>query len=183
MVLELTNYDITLRRLTADKIELVRNWRNDPKIQETMLYREYITSEMQQRWFAKVDNDLNYYFIIVYKGEEIGLINVKDIDYTNHCGESGVFIYEDRYRGTDIAYRAHLVMFDYIYEVLGLKYTYSHILNNNPKAFRFIEFIGGKKVADKSSEEVSYYILQAEDYLNNKFRQRFIHKWGILSNK
>ena len=41
--IELTNYDVSLRQLTVDKIELVRQWRNDPKIQETMLSRDYIT--------------------------------------------------------------------------------------------------------------------------------------------
>ena len=36
-------YGITLKRLTVDKIELVRNWRNDPKISQYMEFRDYIT--------------------------------------------------------------------------------------------------------------------------------------------
>ena len=181
--IELTNYDVSLRQLTADKIELVRQWRNDPKIQETMLFRDYITPEMQTKWFHRIDNDCNFYFLIVYHGEYIGLINVKDIDYEQKCGESGVFIYEDKYLGTDIAYRAHLVLFDYIYEVLHLNYTYSHILPGNPKAYRFAEFLGCVQDKSRSSEQSLAYQLTAENYLQNKNRLRFIKKWNYLNNK
>ncbi len=39
----LENYGVRLKQLTHDKIELLRQWRNDPKIQQYMFYREYIT--------------------------------------------------------------------------------------------------------------------------------------------
>ena len=45
-------YGVKLERLTADKIELVRNWRNDPKISQYMEFRDHITAEMQKKWFA-----------------------------------------------------------------------------------------------------------------------------------
>ena len=63
-----------MRRLTHDKIEMLRQWRNDPKIQQHMFYREYITPEMQERWFANLDQHTNFYFIVEYDGKEIGLI-------------------------------------------------------------------------------------------------------------
>ena len=93
--LTLTGYGVTLRRLTHDKIEKLRQWRNDPKIQQYMNYREYITSEMQERWFQTINNDNNLYFIIEYEGKEVGIINIKDIDYENKRGERGIFIYDD----------------------------------------------------------------------------------------
>jgi len=64
----LSNYDITLVRLTYDQLELVRNWRNDPKISQYMEFRDYITPEMQIKWFNKVNNRNNYYFVIEYRG-------------------------------------------------------------------------------------------------------------------
>ena len=119
--LVLTNYGVTLRRLTHDQIEMLRQWRNDPKIQKYMFFRQEITPQMQEQWFASLDPHTNFYFIIEYEGEAIGLINVKNVDYEKRNGESGVFIYEDKYLNTDIAYRAHLLMFDYIYEELKLE--------------------------------------------------------------
>ena len=85
MILE--GYGVKLYRLTEEKIELLRRWRNDPKIQQYMGYREHITSEMQKAWFERINNDNNYYFIIEYEGKEIGCINIKDIDYVKKTCE------------------------------------------------------------------------------------------------
>lgn len=175
--LVLEGYGVTLKRLTLDKIELVRNWRNDPKIQQTMFFQDYITPEMQEKWFSRINNDNNYYFIVEYNDDEIGLINIKDIDYEKKIGETGVFIYEDRYLGTDISYRAHILMFDYIFNTLKLHYLYAHIRPENKKAIRFVDFLGYKL---KNNTE---YILLKEDYFENKNRKRFIIKDNALKNK
>ena len=172
----LEGYGVTLRRLTRDKIEMVRQWRNDPKIQQHMFYREYITLEMQERWFAKLDKKSNFYFIIEYEGKEIGLINVKDVDFEKKTGESGVFIYDDSYLNTDVAYRAHLVMFDYMYEVLKLEYTYSHMLSDNSRALRFAQYLGGEIV--KTDDSSTYCEIYADKYLNNKNRLHFLKRWN-----
>ena len=174
--LVLEGYGVTLRRLTHDKIEMLRQWRNDPKIQQHMFYREYITPEMQERWFANLDQHANFYFIVEYDGKEIGLINVKNVDYEKRNGESGVFIYDDKYLNTDVAYRAHLVMFDYMYEVLKLDYTYSHMLVDNPRAVRFAQFLGGEIVEEK--ESTAYCELYADKYLNDKNRLHFLKRWN-----
>ena len=86
----LKGYGIILKRLTEDKIELVRHWRNHPKIQQYMEYKEYITEAMQRDWFNHINNDSNYYFVIQYKEKEIGLINIKDIDFTRWDSGTGV---------------------------------------------------------------------------------------------
>ncbi len=179
--MELTNYGITLRRLTEDKIELVRTWRNDPKISSTMFFQDYITTEMQQKWFNRV-KDVDLYFIVVYQGEEIGLINVKNIDSKKRTGETGVFIYEDKYLNTDIAYRAHLVMFDYIYGELDFVSTYAHIRIDNPKASRFSQFLGGVVCKSELINNSEMYVLYKEAYYDNKNRIRFINKWNKLNN-
>lgn len=179
--LVLTNYGVTLRRLTHDKIELLRQWRNDPKIQQYMFYREYITPEMQERWFANLNQQLNYYFVIEYEGKEIGLINVKNIDFEKKNGESGVFIYDDSYLNSDVAYRAHLVMFDYMYDVLKLDYTYSHMLDDNARAIRFMNFLGGDVVENNGHS--LYCELYADSYLTNKNRLHFLKRWNHFNKQ
>lgn len=77
----ITKKNIHFYRLKEEDIELVRHWRNHPSIQKHMVYRERITAEMQKEWFKTIDNNLNLYFIIEYKGKKIGLINGKDIDW------------------------------------------------------------------------------------------------------
>lgn len=177
----LNGYGVTLKRLTHDKIELVRNWRNNPKIQQTMFFQDYITPEMQEKWFSRINNENNYYFIVEYNNEEIGLINIKDIDYEKKTGETGVFIYEDRYLGTDISYRAHLVMFDYIFEHIRLENTYAHIRKDNNIAIRFSIFLGALKSEYNSSDnDCVMYIITKDCYFSNKNRKRFLLKYDKL---
>ena len=49
--LVLNGYGITLSRLTEDKIETVRKWRNSEKIRQFMVYQKEITQEQQKQWF------------------------------------------------------------------------------------------------------------------------------------
>ena len=60
--MELLHDNMRLVRLRHCDIELVRHWRNDPKISQHMAYREHITREMQERWFETVNNNRNFYF-------------------------------------------------------------------------------------------------------------------------
>jgi len=177
MEMTIENYEVRLTLLTHDKIEMIRQWRNDYKIRQFMEYRELITPEMQESWFSKLNNGVdNFYWIIQYKGEDVGLINIKDVDYNKMTGESGVFIYVDKYLNTDIAYRAHLVMFDYVFNIIGLKYTYSHMLKSNPRAQRFALFLGNYLADGQENIDNQLFILTRENYLNNKNRNRFIER-------
>lgn len=171
MKMTFEKYGVTLKRLTVDKIELVRNWRNDPKISQYMEYRDYITPEMQAKWFAKVDNENNYYFIIAYKGLEIGLTNVKDIDYAEKTGEGGIFIYEDTFLNSDIPFRVIFALNDFCFDELHLEKMIAHIMSDNKRAIDFNRVLGYKKDALSPDSGKMTYILTKEDYL--KQRNRF----------
>ena len=116
--MQLKKYDVVLTRLTHDKIEMVRNWRNHPKIAKFMEYKEYITPEMQETWFNKINNEHNYYFIIEFEGKEIGLINMRNIDYEKGQGEGGIFIFDDEYLNSDVSFRASLCQADFCFVTL-----------------------------------------------------------------
>ena len=182
--MKISNYDVSLELLTENKIEMIRQWRNDPKIQQYMEYRETITPEMQKKWFDKLNNGKdNFYFILQYKGEDIGLINVKDIDYEKKTGESGIFIYQDKFLNTDISYRAHLVMFDYFFDNLALESLYSHVLQTNKRAQRFTLFLGGFLADNQESVDNQLYIISKDAYKNNKNRIRFVERYNLMKNK
>jgi len=177
----LNDYGVVLRQLTHDKIEMVRQWRNSPQIQQTMFFQDEITPDMQARWFMSLDPRRDLYFIISYKNDELGVINVKSIDFDNRSGEAGVFVYEERYLATDIAYRAHLVLFDYMFGQQGLKCIYSHIRRDNQKALRFAQFMGSLPDEERSTEDGLFLTLTFENYLNNPNRKRFINKWNRIN--
>lgn len=172
---EITKYGITLKRLTHDKIELVRRWRNDPKISQYMEYRDEITAEMQEKWFEKINNDSNLFYLIVMHGQDIGLINIKDIH--DKVGEGGVFIWDDRYLNSDVSYRAHLALFDTAFESGTVDRIISHILTDNRRARRFIDFLGSYMAPGQENVYNQLYILDADAYFNNKNRLRFIKRF------
>lgn len=169
--MEISNYGVTLRKLTEDKIELVREWRNSSRVKDRMFFQNKITPEMQKKWFSSVDNENNYYFIIEYNGQDKGLINIKDIDYDNKTGEGGVLTSKE-FVG-DLVYRAHLVLFDFAFLELKLKTITAKIKIDNTSAIRLSEFLGSKKEIVDNQVMMN---LEKENYLNNKNRLRFLKK-------
>lgn len=167
---EITKYDVTLKRLTHDKIELVRRWRNDPKISRYMEYREEITPEMQEAWFKKIDNDNNYYFIIVYKGKEIGLINVRDIDYEKREGEPGIFIWDDDYLNSTVSFQSTMNLIDFCFGQLGLQKLVCHVLHDNNRAIKFNKAFGYKLSPNQENINNQEYTLSPTDYTEKKIK-------------
>lgn len=165
---EISGYGITLRRLTHDKIELVRRWRNDPKIQQFMEYREEITPEMQEKWFQRIDNDNNLYFLIVIDNKEVGLINIRDIDYKTKQGEPGIFIWDDEYLNSTVSFQASLCLGDVCFENLGLKKLVIHVLKDNKRAIQYNKFLGYKLSSDQENIYNQEYTLVYADYLKQR---------------
>lgn len=162
----LTGYGVTLRRLTHDKIEMLRQWRNDPKIQQYMIYREYITPEMQETWFQKINNDHNFYFIIEYEGREVGMINIKDVDYEKKTGEPGQFIYDDGLWNSDVAMRASLCFGDFAWDILGLESMYIHVVASNKRALQYNLLFGYEVVPGYENAE-NLLLVQKRDKAKN----------------
>lgn len=166
--MKIIKYGVTLKRLTKDKIELVRNWRNDPKIAQYMEYKEYITPEMQEKWFEKIDNDNNFYFIVEVEGFEIGLANIKDIEYKTGVGEPGLFIYDDNYLNTIIPFYVTLCLMDFSFNTLQLESTYIHVLENNKRAIKFNKSLGYTLGKNQEAITNQRYTLTVESYIQNK---------------
>lgn len=169
----ITKYGVTLRPLTRDKIELVRQWRNHPKIQQYMEYREEITPEMQEQWFRKISTSgKDFYFIIGVGGKEIGLINIKNINWDLKTGESGIFIYDDDCLHAGVSYRAKMCQCDFAFNILGLDSLHAHIFNSNPRSVRYHTRFGFKlaesEIMNSAIEKNQLYVLSKEDYFDSK---------------
>jgi RimJ/RimL family protein N-acetyltransferase len=162
------NYGVRLKRLTEDKIELVRQWRNDPRVSQYMEYREIITPEMQKKWFSKIDNELNYYFIVEVDGVEIGLINIRDVDYSKGEGEPGFFIWDERYLNSDYSFRAELCILDFAFDLLNLKRLVAHVLKDNIRAIKFNKVFGFNLSQNQDSVYNQEYTLEFDNYRKHK---------------
>jgi UDP-4-amino-4,6-dideoxy-N-acetyl-beta-L-altrosamine N-acetyltransferase len=168
----ISGYDIELIRLTHDDIELVRNWRNSAHIKRFMEYREHITPEMQEKWFHSIDNIHNNYFIIITKGEKIGLINGSQINWEKkETRNGGIFIWNSAYWNTLIPLFSSILLTDISF-ILGLEYTYIKILRNNEKAIQFNKQLGYEILNDQENLENQQYVLTREHYFEKTQRLR-----------
>lgn len=172
IVNRIDKYGIILNRLTEDKIELLRQWRNHPKIQQYMEYREDISPEMQKAWFDRIDNEFNHYFIIEADGKDIGCVNIRDIDYDKGEGEPGIFIWDDDYTNSTYSFRAIFALTDFCFEVLDLRRLVIHVLNNNKRAKDFNKSYGYRISSNQEGVYNQEYTLIPEIY--NKVKQRII---------
>lgn len=165
----ITKYGITLKPLTHDKIELVRQWRNSPKIQQFMEYRQEITQEMQERWFEKISTSgRDFFFIMVFEDKEVGLINIKDVDFEKKEGEPGIFIWDDEFLNGGASFRASLARNDYAWDVLKLERLVSHVLSDNKRAIRYNKMQGFVMAPDQEGLYNQKYILEKENALKSK---------------
>ena len=159
-------YGIELIRLKHSDIELVRNWRNSSQISQYMEFREYITIEMQEKWFQSIDTIFNNYFIISVKGNMIGLINGSQINWEKkETGNGGIFIWETNYLKTIIPLRASLLLTD-MSIILGLERTYIKVLKDNIAAINYNISLGYELLPNQSTHYNQQYVLTKENYLS-----------------
>ncbi|HEY0262219.1 MAG TPA: GNAT family N-acetyltransferase [Chitinophagales bacterium] len=138
----ISKFGVELKRLTVDKIELVRAWRNDPKISRSMFFAQHITAEMQQKWFESIDNEHNFYFLIYYHGKAVGLIHTSEIDNAKKTAFSGLFIYDESYWGTDVPVRASLAMLDFFFAENSIETFFAKTKKDNKAAILYNEMLG-----------------------------------------
>ncbi len=165
-MLIIKKYGIQLHRLAQSDIELVRQWRNDPEVQQYMLFREEISPSMQQKWFNSINNSLNYYFVIVYKNKKIGLINCKNTDMEKRTAEGGIFIWEKQYRHTYVPTLASLCLLEFTFELTQFgRSSYIHTLRENKRAIQYNKMLGYELCPGEANKTNQRYELSKEKFL------------------
>jgi RimJ/RimL family protein N-acetyltransferase len=136
-------YGITYIRVSIEHIELIRYWRNQAFIRDTMLFHDYITPEMQLKWFNSINNKENYYFIIEVAGKKIGMINCKNADPITREAEGGIFIWDLEYWNTPIPVFASLTMLEGVFELFDAAgASIATVKKDNIKAIQFNKQLG-----------------------------------------
>jgi RimJ/RimL family protein N-acetyltransferase len=160
----LKKYDIVLERLKEKDLELVRNHRNSENIRATMEYREYITPEMQKKWFASVNNNQNFYLLIHYKGEKIGLINAKNIQWEKQALESGIFLWETKYYESFIPAIVSIMVTDLCFRLFAWDAVYAHVMKTNKRAIQYNINLGYQLCENQENAENQLYKLTPERF-------------------
>jgi len=165
-MLILKQYGVTLTRIQEKDIELIRYWRNQSDIVNFMEYKNYIFPEAQKKWFASIDNKLNYYFIIEFENKKIGLINVKNYDRIAGFGEGGIFIWDKNYIGSFAAVFSSLCLLNFMLLKVSVSIkSRVRILSTNDSAIHYNKLLGYKLLQDQEKELNQLYELDVKDYL------------------
>jgi len=130
-------YGITLARLTAEDIELVRIKRNSPAIQSKMFFQKPIAEQEQKEWFQSINNEKNYYFIIQSSGEKVGLIHGKIHSYDDKVAEGGMFIWDEKCLGSHIPVIASVCMADLTFFIMKMDKTIAEVRTDNLRALKY----------------------------------------------
>ena len=146
-------FSVELRPLQRQQLELLRQWRNDPVIAAPMLQQQQISEEMQQQWFARIQNDKHQaQFVIYYKDEAIDACNLKSADGLelgqSATIESGFYLAHPRFRGTLLAFFPALALNQYCFGSLNCKTLLAQVKLSNSAALRFNEKLGYQRQPD-----------------------------------
>jgi len=177
--MQLKQYGITLRRVEARDIEIIRKFRNSALIKNNMIFRKHISKKEQLNWFESIKNNKNsIYYIIIHKKKKVGLINVKDIDSENGS-ESGLFMFYDEYLKTTIPVLASIIMLK-----IGFlsntwnENSYIKVLKSNKLAINFNKSLG--YTIDKDFNNSTYLIMKITQQSFNNSIKRILNAIDIL---
>lgn len=166
-MLELEQYEVKLTRLTLADIELVRKWRNSNFVNSNMLLSKKITKKAQLAWFEQINNAYNYYFIIEFEGEKVGLINAKNFNPDFGFGEGGIFIGEPKFESSFAAVYASLCLLNFVFYGLdSIDRSRIRIRKDNERAIQYNKLLGYKIVSENPKEESVLLELTRTDYFS-----------------
>ncbi len=145
-------YGIRYTRVSEGDLETLRYWRNQLFIRNTMQFREYISPSMQKKWFSKINNKNNYYFIIHHEAKKIGLINCKESAVDARIAEGGIFIWDKKYWGSSLPALASLTMLQGVFDVFKSgEMSIATVACDNKKAIDF-NIMLGYEITGKTSD-------------------------------
>ena len=164
-MMQISRYGIKLSRLQKHQIEMVRNWRNAPEIRDYMEYRRHITPQMQERWFQSLHPLKDFYFVIEYHRQPVGLIHNSEIDWSAKTGNAGLFIWEKQMLGSFVPVLASLCMVDFFFRVCALQTLFAKVMAANKVAVAYNEKLGFRKAEDAAGKDFVKYALEKKNYL------------------
>jgi RimJ/RimL family protein N-acetyltransferase len=167
---------VTLRSVVESDAEFILSVRNDPRISK-YLPPLNVTVEQQRQWISKqrADNDSYYFLLETPECEPIGTISIYDIAGDHGEGGRTCCIGEPF-----AAVEASLLFHDFVFDILGLKYTTGWVYENNKPVIALNNAFGitwGDRKVDKNGEP--YLECQMHDELYKKNRDKILRKLRI----
>ena len=132
------------RPLSLETIELVRQWRNSPRISRQVRQASSISQEAQLNWFQAQQKDTSsQYYVLFQQQLPIGVLAFTHITH-NRC-EWGCYIGEERYwPGTGLVVQGAAL--DFAFNQLKVACLYAEVFADNPGPQRTHALFGFNKI-------------------------------------
>ncbi len=164
MIIKLDTTLINFIDLSISEKEKVLEWRNHRDIRQWMLNRDIISLDEHLNYIdsLKVLRD-RVYFLVRYKGEDIGVIDFTNIDFTNNRADFGLFVRPDS-RGRGFGNILIKLIIDYAFNRLKVVELIAEVFPKNRVAIRLYEKFNFKKrsLKDRDNENMLYYIYKKD---------------------
>ena len=162
-MLILSQYDVRLIRVQAEHLSLILRWRNNDWVRKNMFVQDILEEKDQLAWFNSINNASNYYFIIEYLGEKVGLIHAKNFSEEDGIGEGGIFIGEYDYLETWASVMASICLLNFIFAKTNINRSMVRVQAHNRRAISYNLKLGYKIDFEDANE--LRMILDKEDFL------------------
>ena len=141
---------VFLRPMTYEDTENIVNWRNSDAVRKNFIYQALFTKESHENWIrTMVETGKVVQFMIceVAGDKPVGSVYIRDIDYTHHKAEYGIFIGDAQARGRGYGTAAARLMIKYCFQELKLHRLFLRVYAKNQQAIRSYEKAGFTKEA------------------------------------
>ncbi|MDF1629945.1 MAG: hypothetical protein P1U78_09130 [Alcanivoracaceae bacterium] len=169
-------YGIELRRLTSSDIYLLREMRNRTDIRSKMHAQQYITHDMQRSWFDSIDNMFNYFFLIIFHGRKVGLVQAKDVDFLSRTCEPGIYLWDENALAEGVSVKASVAFADALFNIILIKSGRAKVRVDNLVAHRHNLSLGYLDVGPAAPE---FMHLDRERFLTLAPRLRRVCSRGM----
>lgn len=123
---------IRLRDVQPEDKDLLRGWRNLPEVARYMYTDHFITPEEHEQWFVRAMQDpARRYWIIQCDGEDVGLVNLYDIDFKNRRCSWAFYVASPNVRGKGVGSFVEYTVLEYVFETLKLNKLCCEVLAFN----------------------------------------------------
>ena len=172
-----TRYGIQIAPLKLKDIEILRQWRNDPKISSLMLSQngEYITKEQQLKWYDSIKDKTDALYYMAFVDEiAVGYFCFQQI--ANKCAVPGeILVIPSQMDQARITFGAYCAVYDIAFDILGLKELKAYSKLENKRAIRMSKLLNFK--ITHQDDECIYFKLNRNDYYS--MRDSLISKLGL----
>ncbi len=136
---------IKFRHIGENDLETIRMWRMKSEVTRYMYSDPQISASEQIEWFDRIRSDKNSrYWIINVDGQDVGLVNIVNIDMQNKRAEWAYYLAEESVRGKGIGKNVELNILDFVFNKLNLNKLCCEVLKENELFIKIHEKYGSK---------------------------------------